>query len=180
MTDEAGLLARAAAFDPDALTAIHQAHYARVFRYIALRVGEAGLAEDLASDVFIRFLDALKSGRSPQRTLAGWLYGTAAHVISEHRRRAARHPEEALEPTRAGADPDVAAEAEQAMTWDAVRHALRDLTAEQQDVIALRFGYGLPIEEVAAALDKSSGAIKQLQARAIAQLAKRLQPLADR
>lgn len=177
MTAEADLLARAAAFDAEALTAIHRAHYAPVFRYLVVRVGDRALAEDLAGDVFLRFLDALKAGRPPQRTLAGWLYGTAAHVIAEHRRRIGRHPETALEPTRAGDDPDPGALAEAAVTWDAVHTALEALTEEQKDVVALRFGYGLPIDEVAEALGKSSGAVKQLQARAIAQLARRLEPL---
>lgn len=179
MTGEADLLARAAAFDPAALTEIHQAHYAPVFRYLALRVGNAALAEDMASEVFLRFLDALKAARPPRRTVAGWLYGTAAHVLSEHYRRIGRHPEEGLAESRASAEPEPGMLAEAALEWDAVRDALGGLTAEQRDVIAMRFGYGLPIEEVAEALGKSAGAVKQLQARAVAQLAKRLQPVVD-
>jgi len=42
--------------------------------------------------------------------------------------------------------------------------------------LSLRFGSDLPIQEVARTLGKSEGAIKQLQARAVAALARQLSP----
>ena len=51
---------------------------------------------------------------------------------------------------------------------------LQDLTDEQQNVLALRFGYELSIRDVAHLLGKSEGAIKMLQARAIGSLSHRL------
>jgi RNA polymerase sigma-70 factor (ECF subfamily) len=53
---------------------------------------------------------------------------------------------------------------------------MTDLTEEQQHVIALRFGQELPIQEVARSIGKTEGAVKQLQARAIAALARKLMP----
>ena len=43
-------------------------------------------------------------------------------------------------------------------------------------MLALRFDRELPIQEVARAIGKSEGAVKQLQARAIAALARKLAP----
>ena len=54
------------------------------------------------------------------------------------------------------------------------REALADLTPEQQDILALRFGYGMPIKDVAETVNKSEGSVKMLQVRAIAALTKRL------
>ena len=54
------------------------------------------------------------------------------------------------------------------------REALAELTQEQQDVLALRFGYGMPIKDVAETVNKSEGSVKMLQVRAIAALTKRL------
>jgi RNA polymerase sigma factor (sigma-70 family) len=51
---------------------------------------------------------------------------------------------------------------------------LAELTPEQQNVLGLRFGYGLAIKEVAETVNKSEGSVKMLQARAIATLARRL------
>ena len=65
------------------------------------------------------------------------------------------------------------------ITEDALRHALKDLTDEQQSVLALRFGFGMRIREVAETIGKSEGAVKQLQLRALASLAKQLAPGAN-
>jgi RNA polymerase sigma-70 factor (ECF subfamily) len=62
------------------------------------------------------------------------------------------------------------------MTHEDLKHAMQQLTEDQQHVLGLRFGYDMPIQEVARVLGKSEGAIKQLQARAIAALARKLSP----
>jgi RNA polymerase sigma-70 factor (ECF subfamily) len=61
-------------------------------------------------------------------------------------------------------------------TLDELYQALAELTRDQQDVIALRFGYEMPIRDVAQTMGKSEGAVKQLQARAIAALSRQLSP----
>jgi RNA polymerase sigma-70 factor (ECF subfamily) len=55
-----------------------------------------------------------------------------------------------------------------------VKDALDDLTEDQQQVLALRYGYEMSFREVADTLDKSEGAVKQLRARALAALSKML------
>ena len=52
--------------------------------------------------------------------------------------------------------------------------AMTELTKDQQDVIALRFGFEMAIRDVAKTLGKSEGAVKQLQARAVATLARKM------
>ncbi|MEZ4518862.1 MAG: sigma-70 family RNA polymerase sigma factor [Chloroflexota bacterium] len=52
--------------------------------------------------------------------------------------------------------------------------AMEELTDDQQNVLALRFGYGMPIREVAEVIVKSEGSVKMLQARAIMALTQRL------
>jgi RNA polymerase sigma-70 factor (ECF subfamily) len=56
--------------------------------------------------------------------------------------------------------------------WQADRltAALRRLTEEQQQVLAMRFGQGLSVQATAEQLGKSVGAVKMLQARAVAML----------
>ena len=49
-----------------------------------------------------------------------------------------------------------------------------DLSTEQQEVLALRFGYGMRHKEVAKTLGKSEGAVRMLQVRAIAALSELL------
>lgn len=63
---------------------------------------------------------------------------------------------------------------EQKISQEALLAAVTDLTEDQQEVIALRFGYGMPIQEVADTVGKSLGSVKMLQARAIAALSQKL------
>ena len=174
MQDEHLLLARAQALDPEALTEIHDIYYTPIFRYIAMRVSNREVAEDLASEVFVRLLSALRDHTAPRKTLKGWLYAVASRVVSDYHRKQYRHREVELTESLVGDAVDPAEAADQQLTWENLQEALSDLTPDQQDVLALRFGQGLPIQEVADLVGKSEGAIKQLQARAVAALARKL------
>jgi RNA polymerase sigma-70 factor (ECF subfamily) len=174
--DEAALLARARQFDTDALALIHDSYYGPLFRYVAFRIGDRDAAEDLTSEVFTRFLAALRQRNPPSSTLRGWLYGVAAHVVSDHMRRRYRAPQVELHEAIASRETGPAEAAEAALVREDLKQAMAELTEEQQHVIALRFGHELPIQEVARAIGKTEGAVKQLQARAIAALARRLRP----
>jgi RNA polymerase sigma-70 factor (ECF subfamily) len=57
---------------------------------------------------------------------------------------------------------------------DRVAAALRDLTDDQREVIALRFFAGLSVLETAVAMDREEGTIRGLQFRAIAALRRSL------
>lgn len=48
------------------------------------------------------------------------------------------------------------------------------LTDDQQNVLALRFGFGMPIQEVASTMGKSEGSVKMLQARAISAISQQM------
>lgn len=172
--DELALLARARTLDADALAEVHDRYYAPIFRYIAFRVSDRDVAEDLTSEVFTRLLSALRDKHAPQNTLRGWLYGVAARVVSDHHRRHYRAPEVELDESLISRDAGPADIVEKLMTHADLKQAMRELTEDQQQVLALRFGYDMPIQEVARTLGKTEGAIKQLQARAIATLSRKL------
>jgi RNA polymerase sigma-70 factor, ECF subfamily len=174
--DEAELLGRARTYDTDALAQIHDAYYGPLFRYVSFRVADRHTAEDLVSEVFTRFLTALRERKAPQSTLRGWLYGVAANVVSDHYRRRYRAPSEPLDEAIISQEAGPDEVAEQGATRDELRRAVATLTDEQQHVLAMRYGRGLPIQDVARALGKTEGAIKQLQARAIAALTRKMAP----
>lgn len=176
LAEEADLLARASRLEPDALGRVHDVYYPFIFRYTAFRVGDRETAEDLTSEVFTRLLTALHAGRAPRQTLAGWLYGVANHVVQDHFRRHERHGTAELPESLADRAPLPADQAERALVRGELHRAVAELTEEQQSVIALRFGDDLPIQEVARLIGKTEGAVKQLQARAVVQLARRLVP----
>ncbi|RIL09047.1 RNA polymerase subunit sigma-70 [bacterium] len=173
---ERDLLERATRLDQAALAEIHDRYYEPLLRYVAFRVPDRETAEDLTGDVFLRFLDALRGPRPPSTTLRGWLYGVAFHVVQDHFRKRYRADVVALDERLAGPaateSVDDALAARHART--ALARAMGKLTEEQQHVIALRFGSAQPIQAVADALGKSEGAVKQMQARAVAALARHI------
>jgi RNA polymerase sigma-70 factor (ECF subfamily) len=168
--DDQILLSRARALEPEALTQVHNIYYVPIFRYLFLQVGDMDTAEDLTSEVFIRLLKALREHTAPQNTLQGWLFGVANIVAKDYFRKQYRARLTPLDDSlpSAGAGPDQVIETE--LVNQRLQAAVTELTEEQRQVIALRFGYEMPLERVAQTLGKSVGAVKMLQARAIASL----------
>ena len=177
MKEELLLLNRAKALEPEALTEIHDRYFTAVYRYIRLRINDAQTAEDLASEVFVRFLRAIREQQAPANSLRGWLFGVANNVVKEQYRRQKRDAVADLDDGLAETETSVEQQIEQAMTQEQVSEAMQTLTEEQQNVLSLRFGFALPIREVAQTLGKSEGSVKMLQARALRALSKRLRGL---
>ena len=174
MQEELRLLVRARALDEDALTEIHKRYYDAIYRYISFRINDKQTVEDLVSEVFTRFLSALQDRHAPQNTIQGWLYGTAARVVKEQYRRQKRSTLEPLPESLQSQLLGPELGAEKSMRLQQLRQALAGLTDDQQHVLALRFGQGLPIREAARIMNKSEGSVKMLQARAIAALTRQL------
>jgi RNA polymerase sigma-70 factor, ECF subfamily len=172
--DEMKLLAGVRQLDPEALARTHDLYYPAIFRYIAYRVGNREAAEDLASEVFVRLLSAVNDRHAPQNTLRGWLYGVASRVVADYHRRHYRMEQVNLSESLASEAADPADSVAAKQSFEALYAAMTTLTEEQQNVLALRFGYEMPIRDVAETLGKSEGAIKQLQARAVAALSRYL------
>lgn len=173
--DEQLLLNRVRTLEPEALTQVHNTYYVPIFRYIFIQVGDMDTAEDLTSEVFIRLLKALRDHTAPQNTLRGWLFSVASIVVKDHFRKKYRAPQTAVDEwlpsTEAGPDQVV----ETKLMNQKLQAAVTKLTEDQRQVIALRFGYEMPIDDVAQTLGKSAGAVKMLQSRAISALTRILQ-----
>lgn len=156
--------------DPQAVGRVHKKYFPEIFRYARFRVEDAHTAEDIVSDVFIRLLESIAAGKGPDRNLRGWLHGTAAHIISDHYRRAYRFRTEKLEEDLPSQSPGPLGIVESADQETALHKALIRLTQEQQHVIALRFGGGYSLEETAKLMGKGVSAVKALQFRAMSSL----------
>jgi len=174
VADEQILLARARSLDPDALAELHERYYRMLYFYVLGRVGERAVAEDVTAEAFIRLLEAFHQGRGPERHLAAWLFRTADHLVADHHRARYRHPEVPLEEEWGSPREE---EWEDVVLQERVREALNHLTPDQRAVILMRFWMDLPLTRIAQELGKSVGAVKLLQHRALAALAKRLRDL---
>lgn len=161
--------------DSDSLTRLYDENYDLVYRTIAFRVGDPQTVEDLTSEVFTRLLTALKRGRAPNESPRGWLLTVARNVVADHYRKQSRWQWTRLTEWLASDAQSPDQHTEQQLNAAALRQSVNKLPKSQQEVLALRFGYGMPVREVAQLLKKSEGAVKMLQARAVAALAQEMQ-----
>ena len=172
--DEHSVLDGLRRLDSRAIGAIYDQYFSEVYRYIRYRINDDALAEDIASDVFVRLLEAVQKKQGPQSSLRGWLIATASHAVNDHLRRQYRRPVEALSDSIPDGGRSVHAEIDAREQNRMVRHAYAQLTSEQQHVLALRFGQGYSLEETAAQLRKNINAVKALQFRALASLQRQM------
>ena len=174
MYDEMKLLQRARSLDQDALAEVHNRYYDSIYRYIAFRVNDAPTAEDLTSEVFLRLLNALRDKSAPQNTLRGWLFGVASRVLKEHYRSKKRDGFTMLHEDIPSTEHSLDRQVDAILRDENLQAVMGSLTEDQQNVLALRFGFGMPIQEVANTMGKSEGSIKMLQTRAIAAISQRV------
>jgi RNA polymerase sigma-70 factor (ECF subfamily) len=170
ISEETRLLKAAQAFDLDCLAEIYDRFSPGLFAYAIRQLGDEHLAEDCVAETFSRFLRAIRSGRGPDDYLQAYLYRIAHNWIADSFRRSPP-PMLELDENLASGDhhkPDVQAEAN--LQRERVRAALHLLTADQRQVISLKFLEGWGNDEIAAAVQKPVGAVKALQHRALASL----------
>jgi RNA polymerase sigma-70 factor (ECF subfamily) len=170
VTDESALLERAKACEPKALGELYDRYAPRMYAYIYRRVGDACLAEDLTSELFVRMLRAVQGKRAWRDSFVGWLYRIAHNlVVDAYRRRPP--PQVSVEDVTLAAEGDDPAEnLQEQAEHDRLRAAIQLLTADQQQVLALRFGEGLTAKETARIVQKTTGAVEAMQHRAVAAL----------
>jgi len=160
--------------DSQAIGAIYDQYFSEIYRYIRYRINDDATAEDIASDVFIRLLEAAQKKQGPQTNLKGWLIATASHAVNDHLRRQYRRPVEVLSESMPDRATSVHSEVDAREQNRLVQTAYAQLTVEQQHVLTLRFGQGYSIEETAAHLRKNINAVKALQFRALAALQRQI------
>ena len=172
--DEQMVLRDLQKLDAQTIAAIYDTYFPEIYRYVRYRVSEEALAEDLASEVFMRLIESARKGQAPQSSLKGWLIATASHIINDHLRRTYRRPTESLSDALPDVESNVPEQVAVKEQAQAVRSAYGQLTSEQQHVLALRFGQGYSLEETANHLKKNINAVKALQFRALAALQRQL------
>lgn len=168
IAEEDMLLTRALSGDREAILSIYDLYFPPVYQFIRLRTDDSMLAEDLASEVFLTLVSALRGRNAPRHSLRGWIFRVARSVLHAHyghvRRFAAVELEEWMpEPDEEGME----SAAIRSFNVEAARQAIAGLNPEQQEVLILRFGQKLSLQDTADLMGKSIPAIKSLQFRAV-------------
>lgn len=165
------LLRRTAAGDRDALSALVRRHQARVLALAHRFLGDAGAAEDVGQEAFLRVLQ--KAGSfSPKAQFTTWLYRIVANLCWDARRQAAR--ERRLIRAAAQTPPEFDETPVRRDTQEAVRRAVGELPDRQRLVLILHRFDGLGHREIADITGWSVGAVESCLVRAYATLRERL------
>ncbi len=166
----------------DAVLAAAQADapwaFRRLYEWLAgpvggfLRAQGVDDPEDVASEVFLSVFAGLTSFRGDESQFRSWVFTIAYRRVVDARRARPRYEVAGLN----GHRPMASAEehALQALGTERVQQVLSQLGPDQRDVLALRLIADLTVEQVAAALGKSPGAVKALQRRALVALRRSL------
>ena len=160
----------------DAFGLLYEEYSARVYRYVYMHTRQVEQAEDLTQEVFLRALNSIRSYSDQGKPFLAWLLRIAHNRVIDHYRWMARHRSVELADTVVTSADDPVAEVEKRAEITKVLRAVPNLTPGQREVISLRFGSGLHLDETAAVMGKSVGAVKMLQHQAVERLKKMLEP----
>lgn len=180
ISEEDALMVEVRAGSPDAMLHVYQLYFRPLYAYIRLRIGDAQAAEDIASEVFLRLIDAMRKRQGPRHSLRGWLFKVARTLIAAQYQAAQNLPTTTLEEWIPGpVDDDPEVNLIRSMNLELARDAIRALSVDQQEVLILRFGQRLSLQETCDIMGRSLSAVKSLQLRAIESLRRQLRELGD-
>lgn len=176
MTDEE-LFREWQAGSAGALEALVRRHHAPLLAHLYRLTGDRSLAEDLVQETFLRLVREAHAYRYP-RPFVPWLCTIARNLARNHwesaaYRRTVAWNEGASARTDA-ADPTEWLERLEGR--DGIGRALAALTFEHREVLSLRYGQELPVEQVAAVLGLPVGTVKSRTFTALRRLRALLQP----
>ena len=173
------LAVQASQLDITAFSDLYRHYSPQILQFVSARVSGYQEAEDLTNTVFEKAYAAIGRYEPSPAQFSTWLYTIARNsVIDHYRKRRLPIQDDAEAEMLATVDP--ADDPERLLLEDDRRRslwaALRQLTDEQRQVIGCRFFFNLSILEVASLMDKTEGAVKALQFRALERLKRQLAP----
>ena len=169
------LVDRAQKGDRSALEELYLIHFDRIYSYLHVSVGNRHDAEDLTTQTFLKMLESIGRFRWQSAPFSAWLFRIAHNLAMDHFRARKRvQPEEEVPEAPGSEEPSAELEAMQSLGRQSMLELIEKLSPEQQQVLTLKFVFNFPNADVAKILDKTEGAIKSLQHRALASLQKQL------
>jgi RNA polymerase sigma-70 factor, ECF subfamily len=161
--------------DRSALEELYLIHFDRIYSYLHMTVGNRHDAEDLTTQTFLKMLESIGRFRWQSAPFSAWLFRIAHNLSMDHFRARRRwQPEEEVPEPPGSEEPSAELEAMKSIGRQSMLELIETLSPEQQQVLTLKFVFNFANADVAAILEKTEGAIKSLQHRALASLQKQL------
>jgi RNA polymerase sigma-70 factor (ECF subfamily) len=173
-------LVEAAQQDRACFGAVYEKYFELVYAYVARRVRDRAATEDLTSEVFRKALANLSRFKWTGAPFGAWLLRIASNLIADRAKRKrvagedqSHSPEELPDRGASGSAQAQQSDLEEAERRAGVIRLVEELPDDQRRVVRMRFAEEKSIGEIAAELNRSEGAVKQLQFRALQTLRKK-------
>ncbi len=168
---EALVVEQATHRDKAAFTLLYDRYVDQIYRHVYYRLSNQADAEDVTEEVFIRAWKAIDRYQLTGAPFAAWLFSIARNLIVDHYKANKKLvPLEGEEAPSDGIDTDPVAVTEATFDKSCVREAIAKLKGDRRKVVLMRFIDGLSYETIAHALNKSEGAVRVIQYRALVDL----------
>ena len=135
-------------------------------------------ADDVVGDTFLNVVRSIERFDGDEDAFRAWVFTIARNTAIDRERWIARRPAHPVahdDLATVGPTGDAEADAMDALSLEHVRRVLDRVTPDQRDVLLLRILGGLTVEQVAAAVGRSTGAVKMLQARGLAAIRREIE-----
>jgi RNA polymerase sigma-70 factor, ECF subfamily len=170
------LVERAQRGDRAAVEELYLLHFDRIYSYLHMSVGNRHDAEDLTTQVFLKMLESIRKFRWRSAPFSAWLFRIAHNLAMDYFRANKRwQPEEEVPEPDPGEGSAAEEGALESIGRQSMLELIQKLSHEQQQVLTLKFVFNFSNAEAATILDKTEGAIKSLQHRALASLQRQLE-----
>jgi RNA polymerase sigma-70 factor (ECF subfamily) len=153
-----------------ALSSLYGEYFDKIARYAYIRIGVRDDAEDIAGEVFLRALKSLKLYEERGIPIQAWLFRIAHNLVVDYLRKKQKRKIVPIDEVEIEGGINPAIVAERNIELKQVTIAMEQLTQEQREVLGLRFFGGLTSREAGQVLNKSDGAVREMQRAAIEKL----------
>ena len=173
--DEQALVERAKR-DPNAFGELYDRYVLQIYRFVYSRVRDQTVAEDVTQEVFMKALKSVGRYQDTGKPFSAWLYQIAVNSVAD-RYRAAR-PVEDIDEQRdlAVSGPALEEVAAQRDELRRIWNVVETLPKQQKIAMVLKFQEDMKIEDIAAAMGKTPGAVKLLIHRGVTKVRQTLGP----
>ncbi len=170
------LVDRAQHGDRTALEELYLIHFDRIYSYLHMTVGNRHDAEDLTTQTFVKMLESIGKFRWQAAPFSAWLFRIAHNLSMDYFRANRRwQPVEDVPELPGSEERSAEDEAFQSIGRQSMLDLIVQLSLDQQQVLTLKFVFSFSNAEAATILDKTEGAIKSLQHRALVSLQKQIE-----
>lgn len=168
-------LARAAGKgNQEAFSALYTDFFPKISRFVILRVSHRETAEDLTAEIFVKTWESLQKKEERIASFSSWIFTVARNRIIDYYRTKKSFADLFELENLIEYEDNIVEVMDLEIASKEFLGVLDKLTDDQRQIIRLKFLEGLDNEEIGAIIEKSSGAIRVIQHRAIITLKKLL------